>query len=206
MATPNHNLYNDSMVRRLGMAVPKRKEVSFEEVFRKEYPRVRQFFIRHGCSYEESEDLTQDTFLRAHRSFGDFRFEAKPSTWIHKIAINVWRNCARDATAAKRDGKEVPLPEGGQGDPAIEGGLQDDFLVNERRQRLRQAIDELPARMRLCVQHRVYQQRSYGEIAKLVGVEATTAKSQLSLAKRKLRSRLADHYPELEEDPADRKG
>ena len=179
-------------------------DASYEELYRELYGPLLGFFARRGCSREECQDLTQETFLRAFRSFHGFRSEAKTSTWVFTIAVNVWRNRQRAAAAAKRAGEEVPLSEVS---PVSEDRPQDRTLANERRLLLEEAVAELPPRMRRCVRHRVYQEWSYDAIAQLLGITAATAKSQVSLARSRLRSSLAEHYPELDAaDPDDRKG
>lgn len=185
--------------------VPREAADSLEELFRELYRPLLGFFARRGCSGEECQDLTQETFLRAFRSFHGFRSEAKTSTWVFTIAVNVWRNRHRQAAAAKRAGEKVPLSEVS---PESEDRPPDQVLDDDqRRLLLEEAVTELPPRMRRCVRHRVYQEWSYDAIAQLLGITAATAKSQVSLARSRLRSSLAEHYPELDAaDPDDRKG
>lgn len=179
-------------------APPKGRKDAFEELFREHYRSVLGFFGRRGCSPEEREDLTQKTFLRAYRAFDGFRGEAEASTWLLTIATNLWRNRLRDAAAGKRLGDEVSVDDWQV--PAPGELPQEQLIATERRRRLRSAIDELPPRMRRCVLYRVYQDRSYREIAALLGVTEATAKSQVSLARARLRAKLAADYPELEAD------
>ncbi len=80
--------------------VSREAKESFEELFRELYRPIVHTFAKKGCSREDSQDLASETFVRAFRSFGDFRGEAKPFTWLHTIATNVWRNRMRDAAAA----------------------------------------------------------------------------------------------------------
>jgi len=42
-----------------------------------------------------SDDLAQETFVLAWRNLSRFRFEAKFSTWLYRIAFNAWRSEAR---------------------------------------------------------------------------------------------------------------
>jgi RNA polymerase sigma-70 factor (ECF subfamily) len=178
-------------------------DAAFEELFRELYRPVRSFFAKRGCGSEESEDLAQETFYRAYRSFGEFRGDAKPLTWLTTIAINVWSNHQRDAAAAKRAGHEVPLPEG-RAELVDDDKPRDRAIDDERRRNLESAIEKLPKQMRRCVWLRVYQNRSFRDIADLLGVTEGTARSQMSLAKPKLRSILAEHYPDLDADLDDR--
>ncbi len=171
-----------------------------EELFRELYRPVLGFFGKRGCSQEECKDLAQETFLRAHRAFDSFRGDAKRSTWLFTIASNVWRNRLRDTDAIKRTGDEVPLPEDDHALPDPEGRPLDHAIRDERLRLLQSAIDELPPKMQRCVQLRVYQDMKYREIATVLGITIETAKSQLSLARPRLRSKLAKHYPDLEVD------
>jgi RNA polymerase sigma-70 factor, ECF subfamily len=175
----------------------------FEELFRELYRPVLGIFAKLGCSREDCEDLTEETFLRAFRSFSEFRGEAKPLTWLHTIADNVWRNRLRDRGAAKRDGVEVPIPDNGQTGAAFQERAHDQGIGAERRRLLKSAVEKLPPKMRRCVWLRVYQDMSFAEIAEVLGVSAGTAKSHFSLARSRLRPLLAEHYPELEDDLED---
>ena len=170
----------------------------FEVLFRRCYPKVQRFFVLRGCSAEDSRDLAQETFLRGYRGYDGFRGDAQATTWLLTIATNLWRNRLRDADAAKRSGDEVPLA-------AVEHGLAHDgdrplerTLDDERRRLLLAAIEELPPGMRRCVMLRVYQDKSFRDIAVLVGVSEATAKSQVSRARKRLRVSLAHHFPDLD--------
>src|SRR5207237_9871134 len=44
---------------------------------------------------ELADDLAQETFIRAYKNIGSFRGEAKFSTWLYRIAYNVFRENAR---------------------------------------------------------------------------------------------------------------
>src|SRR4051812_9003080 len=48
-------------------------------------------FARLG-SYSDAEEITQDTFIRAHRALPGFRGESSLSTWLHRIAVNLSLN------------------------------------------------------------------------------------------------------------------
>lgn len=178
---------------------------AFEALFRELYQPVLRFFAARGCSQEECQDLAQETFLRAYKSFASFRGDAKPSTWVLTIAVNLWRNRSRDAVAAKRAGDEVPLDDDPL-DPGSAEGPLDEAMAGERRRLLRGEVKKLPPKMRRCLLLRVYKDWSYRDIAEILGVTVETAKSQVSLARSRLRASLAEHYPELDDDPDDRGG
>ncbi len=172
---------------------------SFQVLYRQHYRQIWGFFRNKTRSTEECEDLVQETFLRAYRRFGEFRGEAKESTWLHTIAANLWINRIRDARAAKRDAEEVDLETGTSvSDPGLSS--EQVTMDRERRRLLRSAIDELPLKMRLCVEYRVYHEKGFAEIAQLVGISEGTARSHCSRAADRLRPQLAESYPDLSAD------
>ena len=184
-------------------AVSREAQDEFEKFFREHYRLVFAIFAKRGCTQEDCEDLSSETFLRAFRSVGDFLGESKESTWLHTIATNVWRNWMRDAAAAKRDGIEVSILDDGRADPVSRDQPYEKAIGDERLRLLKSAINDLPPQMRRCVRLRVYQDMNYRDIAAAAGVSVSTAKSQVSLARRRLRSLLTEQYPELDDDRDD---
>jgi RNA polymerase sigma-70 factor (ECF subfamily) len=178
------------------------------ELFERHAAEVFRFFVRKRFPYEESRELTQETFLRVYQGLREFRGESRERTWIFSIARNLMLNARRHGTASKRQGTEIPLEELGAGErgsspaPALADRTAPDPLAEtldrERRELLRQAMAALPPRMRQCVLLRVAQDRKYREIADLLGISIDTVKSQLHQAKGRLRQLLGERYDGLD--------
>jgi RNA polymerase sigma-70 factor, ECF subfamily len=168
-------------------------------LFREHSRRILGFFRNRGFSREDSFDLTQETFLRAHRGLTLVRRRTSLRSWLFQIAANVWRNELRRRGAGKRDGREVPLdpfPADGADDPRP-GGVPDPgagLLAAERLYLVRRAVQELPARMRHCFLLRVDQELTYREIALILHTSLEGVKSQIYEARRRLRERLQGHF------------
>jgi RNA polymerase sigma factor (sigma-70 family) len=64
-------------------------------------------------SPEEARDLYQEAFLKVYRSIGQFRAEAKFSTWLHRVVMNV----CLDHLRRQRTRKEVAAPQPEEGEP-----------------------------------------------------------------------------------------
>ena len=173
----------------------------FQELFRRFYASVTYFFRNRGFPREESRDLAQETFMRAYRRWGSFRWESRFETWLFRIATHVAINALRHQQAEKRSSDELSLEE------ALENGLPvfgkdrlfdghrepealGSILDEERTVQLRTALDELPPRMRECVLLRLNHGLRYREIAALTGVSIETVKAQLFQARRQLRDPL----------------
>lgn len=176
------------------------------EAFEELAPRISYFFSRRGFSPEDCRDLTQDTFLRAYRGLSRFRDEAGLKTWLLRIAANVWKNALRERQAVKRSAMETvsleeiravarPLSR-----VAVGGGGSDredpldQTIQAEKRRVLREAVGELPPRMRRCVLLRIDRGLKYREIATIMGVSEDTVKTQLHQARQRLKDGLGEYF------------
>ncbi|MGH3238135.1 MAG: RNA polymerase subunit sigma-70, partial [Streptosporangiaceae bacterium] len=164
-------------------------------------------------SAEEAEDLVQETYLRAWRSFEGFEGRSSVRTWLYRIATNV---CL---TALERRGRR-PLPSG-LGGPAADPGtplvagpqvpwLQPfpGVLAGEREDPAAMAVSRagvrlafvaalqyLPARQRAMLILRDVLELPAAEVAGLLGMTPTAVNSGL----RRARARLAQALPAEEE-------
>ena len=80
---------------------------AFETLVNERSGEIYGLLYRLTENREEARDLTQETFLRAFQSIGQFRGESDLRTWIYRIAINQarnrwrwWRRRHRDATVS----------------------------------------------------------------------------------------------------------
>lgn len=185
------------------------REQQFHQIFRRHYRSVTYFFAHRGFDAEECRDLTQETFFRVYRGMESFRGEAGVKTWLYTIAANIYRNEIRDRQAEKRSADEVSLEESlEQGRPIFEawalrtgagaGDPLQTVLTDERARLLREAVDDLPPRMRRCVLLRLDRGLKYREIAVLLHVTEDTVKAQLFQARQRLHRALGEHFRGLE--------
>lgn len=65
------------------------RSLDFSDVFREYQHPIYNYLLRMTQNKAVAEDLTQETFIRVHRSLPTFRGEARLSTWIYRIATNV---------------------------------------------------------------------------------------------------------------------
>ena len=65
------------------------RSLDFSDVFREYQHPIYNYLLRMTQNKTVAEDLTQETFIRVHRSLPSFRGEASISTWIYRIATNI---------------------------------------------------------------------------------------------------------------------
>lgn len=170
---------------------------AFDLLVRRHQQIVFAVAVRMLGDRDEAEDVAQDVFVRAYRAIGSFRREAKMSTWLVSIAMNLCRNRRRWWARRKRvivASLDEPLEtdEGAVGhavaDPAP--GPRHRAESAEREQRIMAALQQLGEADRTMIVLRDLQGHSYEEIAKIAGCRLGTVKSRLSRARVQLRALL----------------
>src|SRR5271170_1825111 len=67
-------------------------EAAFGEIMSRHQSRVFAAAMGLLHNHADAEEITQDTFIRAHRGFSRFRGDSSVATWLHRIAVNLARN------------------------------------------------------------------------------------------------------------------
>jgi RNA polymerase sigma-70 factor (ECF subfamily) len=150
---------------------------AFEHLYRTHLPRVHSL-VRRMAGGRDTDELTQDVFVRVWQKLASFRGDSAFSTWLHRLAVNVViERFRQDATRRQRlhDGEEIfeTLPA-----PKRSGEFSMDFEA---------ALLRLPDGAReIFVLHDVegYKHR---EIGTLLDISAGTSKAQLHRARMMLR-------------------
>lgn len=143
--------------------------------------RVCYRFVRH---HDDAADLTQDTFVRAWKALGRFRGQARFSTWIYRIAVNVSLNKV-GARTPPTDAADFEVMADTQAAAPGDGVVRD-----ERRAAVRRAIQTLPPRQRTALILRTYHELSHQEVADIVGTSVGAVKANVFHALANLRKRL----------------
>ncbi|MHA6806248.1 RNA polymerase sigma factor SigM [Salinifilum ghardaiensis] len=144
---------------------------AFSELFRRHRERLWAVALRTMRDPEEAADALQDAMLSAFRNAASFRSESQVTTWLHRIVVNA---CV-DRMRRRRARPSVPLPETGQGEPAVQ---RDDFAVQDTRMEVRDALASLPEDQRAPVVLVDVEGYSVAEAAAMLGVASGTVKSR----------------------------
>jgi len=143
-----------------------------------------------------AEEITQDAFVRLHRSLGEFRFDATLSTWLHRVTLNLCRDRWRQGDRAK---KEVSLDDIRQTReiPSTHPSPEHQVMTMETQQAVQKCLLDLPEEHREVVLLRYLNDLSYKEIAESLGISAGTVASRLHRGLKMLSDRLAPTREEL---------
>ena len=137
----------------------------------------------------DAEDVAQEVFLRVWAKAATWRPEAKLTTWLHQVALNLCRDRFRRTAPAALD--EVPEPT----DPAppATAAIHDADVAR----RVETALAALPERQRAALALCHYQGLSNIEAAGVLGIGVEALESLLSRGRRALRQALAAEAREL---------
>lgn len=138
---------------------------------------------------EDALDATQDVFMRVLNAVDHFRPGQPVWPWLRKITTNI---CLSKLRAAGSRPLTVPLDEAWE-QPHSPGGSDDPQLAAEAawdRQRLSQALTQLPPLQRMVVVLRHEEQLTYEEIANVTNLPLGTVKTYLFRARKQLRQLL----------------
>ena len=156
--------------------------------------RGRAFHVAQGFvgSREDALDLAQETFVKVYRARDTYREEDPFLPWFHRILRNTCYSFLRKTRRVKRASIDAPLGEDGGGmelvddGPAPGAGIETDEL----RALFWAGFRTLGAVDREILALRHFQDLSYRDIARALGIPEGTVMSRLFHARRRLRERL----------------
>jgi RNA polymerase sigma-70 factor (ECF subfamily) len=143
---------------------------------------------------EDARDVCQETFLRAFRALGGFRGQAKFSSWLYRIALNLCRDWVR----RERRAPTVQAPDDMDIlDLASTRGpsesIEDLVARKDLARTVERAMAHLPDEQRTAIILKEYHGLTFQEIADLLGCPLSTVKTRLYQGLSVLRRELANH-------------
>ena len=149
---------------------------AFDRLVRKYQSPIRRFFLHQTCGDGPlSDDLAQDTFLKAYTGIHTFRSLSSFSTWLYHIAYNVFYDYLRNR-------KPTDDLDAGQADTQL-STEQDDV---GRRMDIYRALGQLRQEERTCITLFYLEDLSIARISRVCGWAEGTVKSHLSRGKKKM--------------------
>ena len=165
---------------------------------------VYRFALRLSGSPDQAEDLVQETFLRAFKSWDQYTRGTAAKSWLFTICRNVFlrrreRGQRHDQIVSESADRSGPGPN--PVNPVWVSVLgvdpEGDFFESIVDDRIIQAIEELPEEYRTAVVLSDLEGLPYAEIAELMEVPVGTVKSRLFRGRRRLQKVLYDYAVEM---------
>ncbi len=154
---------------------------AFDSLVRKYQEPVRRFFLSQTLGDKPlSDDLAQDTFVKAYTRIGSFRGMSGFSTWLYRIAYNVLYDYRR----AHKETEDMELARGKRSEASADSGLKMDIY---------EALKQLRDDERTCITLQLMEGQTLSGIVHITGMTEGTVKSNLSRGKHKLAAYLKEN-------------
>lgn len=170
-------------------------KTEFERLYLESFPDVRRFVFHLVHDDAIADELTQDTYVRAHEGRSQFRGEAPPRVWLFRIARNVSLDFLRSPRARSRQDRSL---EGAAADGSLGGSswttsvtspaaVEDAARRNEMSECVQEFVKSLPEALRTPLLLHDLEGFTNGEIASVTGCSLQAAKMRLHRARAALR-------------------
>jgi RNA polymerase sigma factor (sigma-70 family) len=151
------------------------KEKHFDSVYNQHYGKLYRICRRYSSKPDDAEDLTHDVFVLYFLNFEKFRHEANPSTWMHRVAINLGIHRWRRERSRYLDDKEW------ESIPACTHDTENALLD---RITLTKILDQCPELTRKVLSLFHFERMTQVEIGESLGISRSTVTRHLVYVKR----------------------
>lgn len=161
--------------------VKKGNKGAFDFLVNKYYPRVYASLFSFTKSKEDSEDLAQQTFIKAWQQIESFRGDSAFFTWIYRIAINLAKNFVVSSSYKKQKANTSIE------DAAIEitsyENIESVLTHNQSMQEIKDFIKTMPESLKTAFTLRESEGKSYEEISIITNTPIGTVRSRIFRAR-----------------------
>ena len=149
---------------------------AFDQLVRKYQSQVRRFFLNQTCGDKElSDDLAQDTFIKAYTNLKSFKGTANFSTWLYRIAYNVFFDYIR----SQKPTSDLEVV-------TTDADYRHEQQDLAKKMDVYAALGQLKEAERTCITLFYMEELEIKKIADITGMAEGTVKSHLSRGKEKM--------------------
>jgi len=160
---------------------------AFDQIMRLHQKQVLMTALRLLGNMEDAQDAAQETFLRLYNSLNRLPDVLEMKSWLYRVTVNICNDVHRQRGRRKTEPLTGPEPVSSHPDP------EKAWSEVERGQLVEMALKTLPEKERAAVVLRDVQGLSTREVAEILGSSEVTVRSQISVARGKLK-KFTDRY------------
>ena len=182
------NKYNEKEIIAL-LQDSRRQREAFGRIVQK-YSETLYWQIRRlVLSHDDSNDILQNTFIKAWQNIEYFRGEAKMSTWLFRIAFNECLSFKNN----KRIGEQISIDDI---DTDLLNKLECDpyFNGDETQKIFLKAVHQLPKKQQMVFNLKYFKEMKYEEMSEIFGTSIGALKASYHHAVKKIETFLKEHY------------
>ena len=154
---------------------------AFEQIVINHQQMVYRICLRFLKDIDDAEDTSQDIFLTIYKKMNGFDFKSSLSTWIYTISVNT---CLNKLRAQKRYKTEL-FDES----RCVFEGLDPTLIAeaNEEKMHVLSEIDKLNSKSKLIVKLRLFNDKSFVEIGKILSIPVSSARTSFMRSREHLK-------------------
>jgi RNA polymerase sigma-70 factor (ECF subfamily) len=169
---------------------------SFNRLVDKYSRQIINYIYRFSGSRQDAEDLAQEVFMKVYNAASAYVPSAKFTTWIYRIASNVSIDyLRRKKHGATTDSLDERLEnEDGSAEKQVaddkQASPEKEAVGRETADNINRALASLPENQRAAIILKIYEERSYADIASVLGVSVASVESLIFRARQALQIKL----------------
>ncbi len=164
---------------------------SFEQLIKPYESKVFNFLLKMCKNKEAAEDQMQETFINVFKKIGDFRKEAKFSTWVFQIAVNNCLMLKRKLKDKHQDILDENIAQFNSEEENWQANPEEIYQKKELKELLDRALAELPEIYRAVFLLKDVEGFRSQEIAELLKISLPNVKARILRARKMLRDILS---------------
>ena len=170
----------------------------FDDLVHRYHKQAYNVAYRMTGNHADAEDLTQDTFIKAFRFFGNYNRAMPFDNWLYRIMSNIFVDWLRRRPKVQIRSLDEPIRQE-EGETAFElpdtsDGPETIALSNELDAEMQVALNTLPEDFRMTVVLSDIEGLSYEEISDVMACSIGTVRSRLHRGRKLLRSKLKPYF------------
>ena len=160
---------------------------AFDQLMRMHERQVLTTALRLLGNMEDAQDAAQETFLRLYKSLNRLPDILEIKSWLYRVTVNLCNDAHRKRRRNRTEALSGPDPASAAPDPELM------WLTQERGRLVEMALTTLPEKERAAVVLRDVEGLSTREVAGILGSSEVTVRSQICVARGKLK-KFTDRY------------
>lgn len=167
----------------------------YSKVYNENYKRVFSFIYKMCRDYHTAEELTQETFFQAFRSFSSFKGKSDVFTWLAAIAKHCYFKYLRKTRGGFENvDYECIADVYFDSDDSDRQNPENLYLRSELKAAAKRLVKKLPSKYRDVVMLRIYADLSFAQVADALSISENSAKVIYFRAKKMLKEEFEHEY------------
>lgn len=158
---------------------PSMQSTAFSKIVRQYSEPLYWHIRRMVLSHDDTNDLMQNTFIKAWTSIDTFRGDSQLSTWLYRIAIN------ETLTFLNKRKQTIPID---SPEASVVEQLESDTYFNgdQAEAKFQEALQKLPPKQRMVFNMKYYEEMKYEEISEILNTSVGALKASYHIAVKKI--------------------